>query len=68
MQATYSLVIYISFVHTNDPEKLGFQGIELNGATKHFMAFGGGMRFCVGADFAKVQMAIFLHCLVSKYR
>ncbi|KAL8106721.1 cytochrome P450 87A3-like [Apium graveolens] len=41
---------------------------ELKGATKNFMAFGGGMRFCVGTDFTKVQMAVFLHCLVTKYR
>lgn len=27
-----------------------------------------GLRLCVGADFAKLQMAIFLHCLVTKYR
>ncbi|KAK3146533.1 hypothetical protein QOZ80_3BG0267700 [Eleusine coracana subsp. coracana] len=33
-----------------------------------FMAFGGGLRLCVGADFAKLQMATFLHCLVIKYR
>lgn len=45
-----------------------WEGGEINGASKHFMAFGGGMRFCVGADFAKVQMAVFLHCLVTKYR
>ncbi|KAL7167442.1 hypothetical protein ACSBR2_037990 [Camellia fascicularis] len=44
------------------------QGMEFNGASKHFMAFGGGMRFCVGTDFTKVQMAVFLHCLVTKYR
>ncbi|KAK2989043.1 hypothetical protein RJ640_018832 [Escallonia rubra] len=43
-------------------------GMELQGASKHFMAFGGGMRFCVGTDFTKVQMAVFLHCLVTKYR
>ncbi|OMO79428.1 Cytochrome P450 [Corchorus capsularis] len=45
-----------------------WEGVEINGATKSFMAFGGGMRFCVGTDFTKVQMAVFLHCLVSKYR
>lgn len=44
------------------------QGMEMRSASKHFMAFGGGMRFCVGTDFAKVQMAVFLHCLVTKYR
>lgn len=32
------------------------------------MAFGGGLRLCVGADFAKLQIAVFLHCLVTKYR
>ncbi|KAK9147751.1 hypothetical protein Scep_006508 [Stephania cephalantha] len=45
-----------------------WKGVELNGASKHFMAFGGGMRFCVGTDFTKVQMAVFLHCLVTNYR
>ncbi|KAH1226013.1 Cytochrome P450 87A3 [Glycine max] len=52
----------------SDPEKMGFQGVELQGASKHFMAFGGGMRFCVGTDFTKVQMAMFIHSLVTKYR
>uniref|UniRef100_A0A0E0IV77 Cytochrome P450 n=1 Tax=Oryza nivara TaxID=4536 RepID=A0A0E0IV77_ORYNI len=32
---------------------------------KDFMAFGGGLRLCVGAHFAKLQMAVFLHCLVT---
>ncbi|KAL5552124.1 hypothetical protein UlMin_002300 [Ulmus minor] len=45
-----------------------WEGVELKGASKHFMAFGGGMRFCVGTEFTKVQMAVFLHCLVTKYR
>ncbi|KAF3448499.1 hypothetical protein FNV43_RR09212 [Rhamnella rubrinervis] len=45
-----------------------WKGMELNGGSKHFMAFGGGMRFCVGTDFTKAQMAVFLHCLVTKYR
>ncbi|KAI4327007.1 hypothetical protein L6164_019512 [Bauhinia variegata] len=43
-----------------------WEGVELKGATKNFMAFGGGMRFCVGTEFTKVQMAVFLHCLVTK--
>ncbi|KAL8146690.1 hypothetical protein AgCh_004432 [Apium graveolens] len=42
--------------------------MEQKGASKNFMAFGGGMRFCVGTDFTKVQMAVFLHCLITKYR
>ncbi|KAL8141661.1 hypothetical protein V2J09_014693 [Rumex salicifolius] len=45
-----------------------WKGGNINGATRNFMAFGGGMRFCIGADFAKVQMAVFLHCLVTNYR
>ncbi|CAI9093952.1 OLC1v1029573C2 [Oldenlandia corymbosa var. corymbosa] len=45
-----------------------WQGIDMNGATRNFMAFGGGMRFCVGTDFTKLQMAVFLHCLVTKYK
>ncbi|KAH6818203.1 cytochrome P450 [Perilla frutescens var. frutescens] len=43
------------------------RGVDTNGASKNFMAFGGGMRFCVGTDFTKLQMAVFLHCLVTKY-
>ncbi|KAM5572582.1 cytochrome P450 87A3 [Rosa sericea] len=45
-----------------------WEGMVASSASKNFMAFGGGMRFCVGTDFAKVQMAVFLHCLVTKYR
>lgn len=44
------------------------QESNANDASKHFMAFGGGMRFCVGTDFTKLQMAVFLHSLVTKYR
>ncbi|KAH7686842.1 Cytochrome P450 B-class protein [Dioscorea alata] len=36
--------------------------------SKSFMAFGGGMRFCVGADFSRLQTSVFLHHLVTKYR
>ncbi|GAY61061.1 hypothetical protein CUMW_206850 [Citrus unshiu] len=45
-----------------------WKGMETNCASKNFMAFGGGMRFCVGTDFTKVQMAVFLHCFLTKYR
>ncbi|KAI3985403.1 hypothetical protein MKX01_033717 [Papaver californicum] len=74
--AGWAVMVCPTAVHLN-PDKykdpLGFNprrwdGVELNGASKHFMAFGGGMRFCVGTDFTKVQMAVFLHCLVTKYR
>ncbi|XP_037431846.1 cytochrome P450 87A3-like [Triticum dicoccoides] len=35
---------------------------------KNFMPFGGGTRHCVGAEFSKIQIAIFLHTLVTNYR
>ncbi|KAF5182343.1 Cytochrome p450 [Thalictrum thalictroides] len=42
--------------------------VETTSGSKNFIAFGGGSRFCVGADMAKVHMAVFLHCLVTEYR
>ncbi|CAM8880979.1 unnamed protein product [Rhodiola kirilowii] len=74
--AGWAVMICPPAVHLN-PDKykdpLAFNpwrwdGINLNGATKSFMAFGGGMRFCVGTEFTKVQMAVFLHCFVTKYK
>ncbi|KAG8382289.1 hypothetical protein BUALT_Bualt05G0061300 [Buddleja alternifolia] len=50
------------------PAGWAVMGIDTNGASRNFMAFGGGMRFCVGTDFTKVQMAVFLHSLVTKYK
>jgi hypothetical protein len=38
------------------------------GGSKDFIAFGSGLRLCVGVDFARLQMAILLHFLVTKYR
>jgi len=35
--------------------------------SKTFMAFGYGVRLCVGAEFSRLQMAIFLHHLVAYY-
>uniref|UniRef100_A0ACD5V2J2 Uncharacterized protein n=1 Tax=Avena sativa TaxID=4498 RepID=A0ACD5V2J2_AVESA len=64
-------------VHLNPdiyPDPLAFNPsrfkdkMDINRGSRHFMAFGGGLRFCVGADFSKLQMAIFLHFLVTKYR
>ncbi|XP_011093255.1 cytochrome P450 87A3-like [Sesamum indicum] len=45
-----------------------WQGQELHAASKKFLAFGGGRRLCAGADFAKLQIAIFIHYLVTQYR
>ncbi|KAL6658541.1 hypothetical protein ACP70R_004127 [Stipagrostis hirtigluma subsp. patula] len=35
---------------------------------RNFMPFGGGIRFCLGADFAKLVISLFLHVLVTNYR
>ncbi|WRX10891.1 Cytochrome P450 - like 10 [Theobroma cacao] len=45
-----------------------WEGQELHAGSKNFMAFGGGIRLCVGADFAKLQMGIFIHYMVTRYR
>ncbi|KAJ6677888.1 P450 putative-RELATED [Salix viminalis] len=45
-----------------------WQGQELNSGSQTFMGFGGGSRLCAGAEFSKLQMTIFLHYLVTKYR
>ncbi|XP_019091189.1 PREDICTED: cytochrome P450 708A2-like [Camelina sativa] len=42
-----------------------WQGKELLSGPKTFMAFGGGARLCAGAEFARLQMAIYLHHLVT---
>ncbi|XP_010545882.1 PREDICTED: cytochrome P450 87A3-like [Tarenaya hassleriana] len=45
-----------------------WEGSGTSNVSKYFLPFGGGMRLCVGADFTKLEMAVFLHCLVTKYR
>ncbi|XP_057516407.1 beta-amyrin 16-alpha-hydroxylase CYP87D16-like [Amaranthus tricolor] len=42
--------------------------MELDVIAKNFMPFGGGIRQCAGAEFAKVLMTIFLHVLLTNYR
>ncbi|CAE5964575.1 unnamed protein product [Arabidopsis arenosa] len=44
-----------------------WEGKEMTRGSKTFMAFGSGVRLCVGAEFARLQMAIFLHHLVAYY-
>ncbi|KAL5792483.1 hypothetical protein ACOSP7_001077 [Xanthoceras sorbifolium] len=70
------LVAALPFVHLtadkyDDPFAFNpwrWQGQELHHGTKTFMGFGIGTRLCVGAEFAKVQMAIYLHHMAIKYR
>eukprot|EP01018_Ginkgo_biloba_P038914 Gb_18384 [translate_table: standard] len=38
------------------------------GNDNQFEAFGGGSRYCVGAELAKLEMAVFLHHMVTKFR
>ncbi|KAL3849080.1 hypothetical protein ACJIZ3_010962 [Penstemon smallii] len=72
----WTLVICPSVTHYNPDEydnpylfnPSRWQGQELHLGSRKFMAFGGGRRLCAGADFAKLQMAIFIHYLVTKYR
>jgi cytochrome P450 len=35
---------------------------------RNFMPFGGGIRLCLGAEFGKLFISLFLHVLVTKYR
>ncbi|KAF6148498.1 hypothetical protein GIB67_042457, partial [Kingdonia uniflora] len=64
----------LKFEHVNeaseeeDMKVLQQLGMEINAGFKNLMAFGGGPRYYTGADFVKLQMAIFFHCLVTKYR
>ncbi|CAF1860875.1 unnamed protein product [Brassica napus] len=44
-----------------------WQGKDLRSVSKTLMVFGGGTRQCVGADFARLQMTVFLHHLVTTY-
>ncbi|XVE73918.1 hypothetical protein DITRI_Ditri11bG0157300 [Diplodiscus trichospermus] len=45
-----------------------WEGKELHSGSKTFMAFGGGIRLCAGAEFAKLQVAVLIHHMVTKYR
>ncbi|CAH2033416.1 unnamed protein product, partial [Thlaspi arvense] len=44
-----------------------WEGKESLFGSKTFMAFGGGGRLCAGAEFARLQMAIFLHHVITSY-
>ncbi|CBI31825.3 hypothetical protein VitviT2T_025001 [Vitis vinifera] len=45
-----------------------WQGQEPTSGSNALMGFGGGIKLCAGVDFAKLEIAIFLHHLVTKYR
>ncbi|KAK1414876.1 hypothetical protein QVD17_30637 [Tagetes erecta] len=51
--------VHLNPVNYKDPLEFNpsrWERMEQKGASKNFMAFGGGMRFCVGTDFTKLQM------------
>ncbi|KAJ9680925.1 hypothetical protein PVL29_020047 [Vitis rotundifolia] len=63
--------VHLNPAKYNDPlafDPWRWEGQELHAGSKNFVAFGGGSRLCAGAHFAKVQVAVFLHYLVTKYR
>jgi cytochrome P450 len=48
--------------------KLNYQGKDLSAiVSRTYIPFGSGSRLCVGAEFVKLKMAIFIHHL-SRYR
>ncbi|RID72990.1 hypothetical protein BRARA_B00164 [Brassica rapa] len=44
-----------------------WEGKELRSGSKTFMVFGAGIRQCAGSEFARLQISIFLHHLVTTY-
>ncbi|GMY20646.1 cytochrome P450 87A3-like isoform X1 [Fagus crenata] len=55
-------VLHLNPTTYNDPLAFNpwrWEGKELHVGSKTFMAFGGGVRLCAGADFSKLVMAIF---------
>ncbi|XP_043717919.1 cytochrome P450 87A3-like [Telopea speciosissima] len=74
--AGWAVMVCAPVVHLNpkkydDPVAFNprrWENMETNAGSKNFIAFGGGSRFCVGAEFAKLQIAIFLHYLITGYR
>ncbi|KAH6774117.1 cytochrome P450 [Perilla frutescens var. frutescens] len=74
--AGWAVMVSTAAVHLNpatynDPLEFNpwrWEGVDTNVASRNFMVFGGGLRVCVGADFAKLQMAVFLHCFLTQYK
>ena len=52
-----------------DPEKLDPTRFEGSGPLPFtFVPFGRGPRMCVGKEYARIQILVFLHNLVTKFR
>ncbi|XP_026396667.1 cytochrome P450 87A3-like [Papaver somniferum] len=71
----WGIMLVSSAVHMNpdkfpDPQKFDpwrWNDINTSAPLKDFMPFGGGMRHCVGADFSKTLMAIFIRALITNF-
>ncbi|CAN8298164.1 unnamed protein product [Cochlearia groenlandica] len=44
-----------------------WEGKDLRSGSKTFMVFGAGIRQCAGSEFARLQISIFIHHLVTTY-
>lgn len=51
-----------------DPERFNLSSMEDKSKTFSFIPFGGGMRECIGKEFAKLEMKIFAALLVRNYQ
>lgn len=54
-----------------DPKK--FDSSRFEGSVKSvppytYVAFGAGMRFCPGADFARIEVLLVIHHLIKNYK
>ncbi|OVA11986.1 Cytochrome P450 [Macleaya cordata] len=72
----WKIMIIPSAIHM-DPDKFTdpfafnswrWNDLGPNTSSKNFIPFGGGLRTCVGAEFSKTLMSVFLHVLVTKFR
>ncbi|KAI3960570.1 hypothetical protein MKX01_003744 [Papaver californicum] len=71
----WGIMLVTSAVHMNpdkfpDPQKFNpwrWNDIDTSAPLKDFMPFGGGMRHCVGADFSKTLMAVFIRAWITNF-
>ncbi|KAI3864841.1 hypothetical protein MKX03_006080 [Papaver bracteatum] len=71
----WGIMLVTSAAHMNpdkfpDPQKFNpwrWNDIDTSAPLKDFMPFGGGMRHCVGADFSKTLMVVFIRALITNF-